>query len=105
MTEKAAREAGYDIKVGKFPYSASGKATAAGHRDGFVKVIVEAKYGEILGVHMIGDNVTEMIAEAVVARKLESTGREIIDSVHPHPTMSEAFMEAMAAAYGEVIHI
>ncbi|HAL65512.1 MAG TPA: dihydrolipoyl dehydrogenase [Bacteroidales bacterium] len=105
MTEKAAREAGYDIKVGKFPYSASGKATAAGNRDGFVKVIVEAKYGEILGVHMIGDNVTEMIAEAVVARKLESTGREIIDSVHPHPTMSEAFMEAMAAAYGEVIHI
>lgn len=105
LTEKAAREAGFEIKVGKFPYTASGKASAAGNKDGFVKVIVDAKYGEILGVHMIGDNVTEMIAEAVVARKLESTGREIIDAVHPHPTMSEAFMEAMAAAYGEVVHI
>lgn len=105
MTEKAAREAGREIKVGKFPYTASGKASAAGNKDGFVKVIVDAKYGEILGVHMIGDNVTEMIAEAVVARKLESTGREIIDAVHPHPTMSEALMEAMAAAFGEVVHI
>ncbi|MDK2909815.1 MAG: dihydrolipoamide dehydrogenase [Bacteroidales bacterium] len=105
MTEKAAREAGYEVKVGKFPYTASGKASAAGNKDGFIKVVVDAKYGEILGVHMIGDNVTEMIAEAVVARKLESTGREIIDAVHPHPTMSEALMEAMAAAYGEVIHI
>ncbi len=105
MTEKAAREAGYEVKVGKFPYTASGKASAAGNKDGFIKVVVDAKYGEILGVHMIGDNVTEMIAEAVVARKLESTGREIIDAVHPHPTMSEALMEAMAAAFGELIHI
>lgn len=105
MTEKAAREAGYGIKIGKFPYTASGKASAAGNKEGFIKVIVDEKYGEILGVHMIGDNVTEMIAEAVLARKLESTGREIIDAVHPHPTMSEALMEAMAAAYGEVVHI
>ena len=105
LTEKAAKEAGYDIKVGKFPFSASGKASAAGHKDGFVKVIFDAKYGEWLGCHMIGANVTEMIAEAVVARKLETTGHEIIKSVHPHPTMSEAIMEAAAAAYGEVIHI
>lgn len=105
MTEKAAREAGRDIKVGKFPFTASGKASAAGAKDGFVKVIVDAQYGEILGAHMIGENVTEMIAEIVAARKLESTGREIIDTVHPHPTLSEAVMEAMAAAYGEVIHI
>lgn len=105
MTEKAAREAGYEIKVGKFPYSASGKASAAGSKDGFVKVIFDAKYGEWLGAHMIGDNVTEMIAEVVVARKLETTGHEIIKSVHPHPTMSEAVMEAAAAAYGEVIHL
>lgn len=105
MTEKAAKEAGYDIKVGKFPFSASGKASAAGHKDGFVKVIFDAKYGEFLGCHMIGANVTEMIAEAVVARKLETTGMEIIKSVHPHPTMSEAVMEAAAAAYDEVIHI
>ncbi|MCK9616262.1 MAG: dihydrolipoyl dehydrogenase [Lentimicrobiaceae bacterium] len=104
-TEKAAIEAGYEIKVGKFPFSASGKASAGGNRDGFVKVIFDAKYGEWLGCHMIGDNVTEMIAEAVVARKLETTGREIIDAVHPHPTMSEAIMEAVAAAYGEVIHL
>ncbi len=104
-TEKAAREAGYDIKVGKFPFSASGKASAAGHKDGFVKVIFDAKYGEFLGCHMIGANVTEMIAEAVVARKLETTGHEIIKSVHPHPTMSEAIMEAAADAYGEVIHL
>lgn len=105
MTEKAAKEAGYDIKVGKFPFSASGKAKAAGHSDGFVKVIFDAKYGEFLGCHMIGANVTEMIAEAVVARKLETTGMEIVKSVHPHPTMSEAVMEAAAAAYDEVIHL
>lgn len=105
MTEKAAQDAGYELKVGKFPFSASGKASAAGHKDGFVKVIFDAKYGEFLGCHMIGANVTEMIAEAVAARKLETTGKEIIKSVHPHPTMSEAVMEAAAAAYGEVIHI
>ncbi len=105
LTEKAAREAGYDIKVGKFPFTASGKASAAGSKDGFIKVIFDAKYGEWLGAHMIGENVTEMIAEAVVARKLETTGHEILKSVHPHPTMSEAVMEAVAAAYGEVIHI
>lgn len=104
-TEKAAREAGYDIKVGKFPFSASGKASAAGAKDGFVKVIFDAKYGEFLGAHLIGANVTEMIAEVVVARKLETTGHEIIKSVHPHPTMSEAIMEAAADAYGEVIHL
>jgi dihydrolipoamide dehydrogenase len=105
MTEKAAKEAGYEIKVGKFPFSASGKASAAGAKDGFVKVIFDAKYGEWLGCHMIGANVTEMIAEAVAARKLETTGHEIIKTVHPHPTMSEAVMEAAAAAYGEVIHL
>ena len=105
MTEKQAKEAGYEILVGKFPYSASGKATASGNRDGFVKVIFDAKYGEWLGCHLIGDNVTEMIAEAVVARKLETTGMEVLNSVHPHPTMSEAIMEAVAAAYGEVIHL
>jgi len=105
MTEQAAIDAGYEIKVGKFPFTASGKASAGGSRDGFVKVIFDAKYGEWLGCHMIGDNVTEMIAEAVVARKLETTGKEIINAVHPHPTMSEAIMEAVAAAYGEVIHI
>ncbi|TZF83842.1 dihydrolipoyl dehydrogenase [Pedobacter sp. BS3] len=104
-TEKAAREAGYEIKVGKFPFSASGKASAAGAKDGFVKVIFDAKYGEFLGAHLIGANVTEMIAEVVVARKLETTGIEIIKSVHPHPTMSEAIMEATADAYGEVIHL
>jgi dihydrolipoamide dehydrogenase len=105
LTEKAAREQGLDIKVGKFPFSASGKASAAGAKDGFVKVIFDAKYGEWLGAHMIGANVTEMIAEVVVARKLETTGHEIIKSVHPHPTMSEAVMEAAAAAYDEVIHL
>jgi dihydrolipoamide dehydrogenase len=105
MTEEAARKAGYQIKVGKFPFTASGKAKAAGAPDGFVKVIFDAKYGEWLGAHMIGYNVTELIAEVVVARKLETTGHEIIKSVHPHPTMSEAVMEATAAAYGEVIHI
>lgn len=104
-TEKAAIEAGYEIKVGKFPFSASGKASAAGAKDGFVKVIFDAKYGEWLGCHMIGANVTEMIAEAVVARKLETTGHEIIKAIHPHPTMSEAVMEATAAAYDEVIHL
>lgn len=104
-TEKAAKEAGYEIKVGKFPFSASGKAKAAGTPEGFVKVIFDAKYGEWLGAHMIGTNVTEMIAEVVVARNLETTGHEIVKSVHPHPTMSEAIMEAAAAAYGEVIHL
>lgn len=104
-TEQAAKDAGYEIKVGKFPYSASGKASAAGAKDGFVKVIFDAKYGEFLGAHMIGANVTEMIAEVVAARKLETTGHEIIKTVHPHPTMSEAVMEAAAAAYDEVIHL
>ncbi|MDB5112705.1 MAG: lpd, partial [Mucilaginibacter sp.] len=99
-TEKAAREAGYELKIGKFPFSASGKASAAGAKDGFVKVIFDAKYGEFLGAHMLGHNVTEMIAEVVTARKLETTGHEIIKSVHPHPTMSEAVMEAAAEAYG-----
>lgn len=105
LTEKAAKEKGYELKVGKFPFSASGKASAAGAKEGFVKVIYDAKYGELLGVHMIGANVTEMIAEAVLARKLEATGHEILSTIHPHPTMSEAFMEATAAAYGEVIHL
>ncbi len=104
-TEQAAKDAGFEVKVGKFPFSASGKASAAGHKDGFVKVIFDAKYGEWLGCHMIGYNVTEMIAEAVVARKLETTGYEILKAVHPHPTMSEAVMEAVATAYDEVIHI
>lgn len=104
-TEAAAKEAGYEIKVGKFPFTASGKAQAAGASEGFVKVIFDAKYGEWLGAHMIGANVTELIAEVVVARKLETTGHEIIKSVHPHPTMSEAVMEATAAAYDEVIHL
>jgi dihydrolipoamide dehydrogenase len=104
-TEAKAKEAGYELKVGKFPFTASGKATAAGARSGFVKLIFDAKYGELLGAHMIGANVTEMIAEIVVARKLETTGHEMIKSVHPHPTMSEAIMEAAAAAYGEVIHL
>lgn len=105
MTEKKAREAGYDIKVGKFPFVASGKATAAGARDGFVKVIYDAKYGELLGAHMIGYNVTELIAEAVVVRKLESTAYEIMKSIHPHPTMSEAFKGATEAAYGEAVDL
>ncbi len=104
-TEQAAKDAGYDIKVGKFPFTASGKAKAAGVPEGFVKVIFDAKYGEWLGAHMIGANVTEMIAEVVAARKLETTGHEIIKTVHPHPTMSEAVMEAAAAAYDEVIHL
>ena len=105
MTEQAAKDAGYNIKVGKFPFSASGKASAAGHKDGFVKLIFDAKYGELLGGHMIGANVTEMIAELVAVRKLETTGHEIIKTVHPHPTLSEAVMEAAAVAYGEVIHL
>ncbi len=104
-TEKAAKEAGYELKVGKFPFMASGKASAAGAVEGFVKVIYDARYGELLGCHMIGMNVTEMIAEAVVARKLETTATEILNAVHPHPTMSEGFKEATAAAYGEAIDI
>lgn len=105
MTEAAAKEAGYDLKIGKFPFSASGKASAAGAKEGFVKLIFDAKYGELLGGHMIGANVTEMIAEIVAVRKLETTGEELIKTVHPHPTMSEAVMEAAAAAYDEVIHL
>jgi dihydrolipoamide dehydrogenase len=105
MTEQKAKEAGYEIKVGKFPFSASGKASASGQKDGFVKLIFDAKYGELLGAHLIGANVTEMIAELVVAKKLEITGHELIKSIHPHPTMSEAIMEAAAAAYDEVIHL
>ena len=104
-TEQAAKDAGYDLKVGKFPFSASGKASAAGHNEGFVKLIFDAKYGELLGGHMIGYNVTELIAEIVAIRKLETTGHELIKTIHPHPTMSEAIMEAAAAAYDEVIHI
>tara|TARA_B100000768_G_scaffold180525_2_gene200774 strand:- start:18513 stop:19901 length:1389 start_codon:yes stop_codon:yes gene_type:complete len=105
MTEAKAKEAGYEIKVGKFPFSASGKASASGHKDGFVKLIFDAKYGELLGGHMIGANVTEMVAELVALRKLETTGHELIKIIHPHPTLSEAVMEAAAAAYGEVIHL
>ena len=105
MTEQAAKDAGYELKVGKFPFSASGKASASGAKEGFVKVIYDAKYGELLGAHMVGSNVTEMIAEIVTARRLETTGHEILKAVHPHPTMSEAVMEATAAAYGEVIHL
>lgn len=105
LTEQAAKDAGHEVKVGKFPFSASGKAKAAGHSDGFVKLVFDAKYGELLGGHMIGANVTEMIAEIVSIRKLETTGHEIIKTVHPHPTMSEAIMEAAAAAYDEVIHL
>ena len=105
MTEEAAIDAGYEIKVGKFPFSASGKASASGHKDGFVKLIFDAKYGELLGGHMIGANVTEMVAELVAVRKLETTGHELIKTVHPHPTLSEAIMEAAAAAYDEVIHL
>ncbi len=105
LTEKQAREKGYELKIGKFPFTASGKAKAAGTPDGFVKVIFDAKYGEWLGCHMIGAGVTDMIAEAVVARKLETTGHEVLKAIHPHPTMSEAVMEAVADAYGEVIHL
>ena len=105
MTEAKAKEAGYELKVGKFPFSASGKAKAAGTPDGFVKVIFDAKYGEWLGCHMIGAGVTDMIAEAVLGRKLETTGHEVLKTIHPHPTMSEAVMEAVADAYNEVIHL
>ena len=105
MTEKAAKEAGYEIKVGKFPFSASGKAQASGHSEGFAKVIFDAKYGEWLGCHLIGAHVTEMIAEAVAARKLETTGHEIMKTVHPHPTMSEAIKDAVEDAYDEAIHL
>ncbi|SEF50309.1 dihydrolipoamide dehydrogenase [Halpernia humi] len=105
MTEKQAKEKGYELKVGKFPFSANGKATANGDTEGFIKVIFDAKYGEFLGCHMIGTGVTEMIAEAVVARKLETTGHALLKAIHPHPTLSEAMTEAVAAAYGEVIHI
>ena len=105
LTEAQAKEEGYDIKVGKFPFSASGKASAGGNKEGFVKVIFDAKYGEWLGCHMIGAGVTDMIAEAVLGRKLETTGHEVLKAIHPHPTMSEAVMEAVAAAYDEVIHI
>ncbi|MGS0746932.1 dihydrolipoyl dehydrogenase [Halpernia sp. GG3] len=105
MTEKQAKEKGYELKIGKFPFSANGKATANGDNDGFIKVIFDAKYGEFLGCHMIGTGVTEMIAEAVVARKLETTGHSLLKAIHPHPTLSEAITEAVAAAYGEVIHI
>ncbi len=104
-TEKAAKDAGYELKVGKFPFMASGKATAAGDTTGFVKIIYDAKYGELLGCHMIGHNVTEMIAEVVVARKLETTAHEILNAIHPHPTMSEAIKEATAVAYGEATDI
>jgi dihydrolipoamide dehydrogenase len=105
LTEKAAKEAGYAIKVGKFPFTASGKASAAGAKEGFVKLIFDEEYGELLGAHLIGENVTEMLAELVVARNMEVTAHELIKYIHPHPTMSEAIMEAAAAAYGEVIHI
>ena len=105
MTEKDAKEAGHELKIGKFPFSASGKASASGHNDGFIKLIFDAKYGELLGGHMIGANVTEMVAEIVAIRRLETTGHELIKTIHPHPTMSEAIMEAAAAAYGEVIHM
>jgi dihydrolipoamide dehydrogenase len=105
LTETQAKEKGYDIRVGKFPFSASGKASAGGHKEGFVKVIFDKKYGEWLGCHMVGEGVTDMIIEAVVARNLESTGHEILKSVHPHPTMSEAVMEAVAQAYDECIHL
>lgn len=105
LTEKQAREQGYELKVGKFPFSALGKASASGKKEGFVKLIFDAKYGELLGAHMIGAGVTDLIAEVVVARKLETTGHEIIKAVHPHPTLSESIMEAAAAAYGEVIHL
>ena len=104
-TEKRAREAGYELKIGKFPFSASGRALAAGEPDGFVKLIFDAKYGELLGVHMIGENVTDMLSELVMARKLEATEEEIIDAMHPHPTFSEAIMEAAGVAYGKAIHL
>jgi dihydrolipoamide dehydrogenase len=105
LTEAKAKEAGYEVKVGKFPLSASGKASAAGHTEGFIKVIFDAKYGEWLGTHMIGYNVTELIAETVVARKLETTYHEVLNSIHPHPTISESIKDAIEVAYGEAIHL
>ena len=105
LTENQAIDQGFDIKIGKFPFSASGKASASGNKDGFVKVIFDSKYGEWLGCHMIGAGVTDMIAEAVLGRKLETTGQEVLKTIHPHPTMSEAIMEAAADAYDEVIHL
>ena len=105
LTEKKALEKGYKIKIGKFPFSASGKAQTSRKSEGFIKVIFDAKYGEWLGYHMIGSGVTDMIAEAVLGRKLETTGTEVLKAIHPHPTMSEAVMEAVAAAYDEVIHL
>ena len=105
FTEKQAKEAGYEVKVGKFPLSVSGKALAAGHPEGFVKVIFDAKYGEWLGTHMIGYNVTEIIAQTVTARKLETTSHEVLNSIHPHPTISEAIKDAIEVAYGEPIHL
>ena len=105
MTEAKAKAAGHEVRIGKFPFSASGKASAAGAKDGFVKLVFDKKYGELLGAHLIGANVTEMIAELVAVRKLETTGQDLIKTVHPHPTMSEAIMEAAAAAYDEVIHL
>ena len=105
LTEKQAIDQGFDVKIGKFPFSASGKASASGHKDGFVKVIFDSKYGEWLGCHMIGAGVTDMIAEAVLGRKLETTGHDVLKTIHPHPTMSEAIMEAVADAYDEVIHL
>jgi dihydrolipoamide dehydrogenase len=105
LTEKQARDAGYEIKVGKFPLTASGKATGVGHTEGFVKVIFDAKYGEWLGTHMIGYNVTEIIIETVLGRKLETTYHEVLNSIHPHPTISESVKDAIEAAYGEAIHL
>ena len=105
LTEKQSIDKGFDVKIGKFPFSASGKASASGHKDGFVKVIFDSKYGEWLGCHMIGSGVTDMIAEAVLGRKLETTGHDVLKTIHPHPTMSEAIMEAVAQAYDEVIHL
>ena len=105
LTEEEAKSNGYEVKIGKFPFSASGKASAAGKNQGFVKLIFESKYGELIGAHMIGYNVTEMISEIVAIRKLETTAHELIKTIHPHPTMSEAIMEAAAAAYDEVIHL
>ena len=104
-TEEQAKKAGYEIKVGKFPLSASGKASAAGHTEGFIKVIFDAKYGEWLGTHMIGYNVTEMISETVTARKLETTYQEVLNAIHPHPTISESIKDAIEVAYGEAIHL
>ena len=105
LTEKQAIDQGFDVKIGKFPFSASGKASASGHKDGFVKVIFDSKYGQWLGCHMIGAGVTDLIAEAVLGRKLETTGHDVLKTIHPHPTMSEAIMEAVADAYDEVIHL